>query len=181
MVILRCQCRCRAFPIETGLVAQLLCQYGRDAGEASVDRLEDRLGFGGKHFTERILIAGQGIQLVLGVGNEVGTPRQDFPDAADSGGDMLDTVDDGIVVITEDQVTVFAHQLHDQCLVTQIAHLIQMFNVNMHNTFQPRLGDVHNTAVLQVFAQKHTEVGGRHGAGFIGFRQIDQRERSTCG
>ena len=63
---------------------------------------------------------------------------------------MLDTVDDGIVVITEDQVTVFAHQLHDQCLVTQIAHLIQMFNVNMHNTFQPRLGDVHNTAVLQV-------------------------------
>ena len=115
------------------------------------------------------------------MGDEVGTPRQDFPDAADSGGDMLDTVDDGIVVITEDQITVFAHQLHDQRLVTQIPHFVEMLDIDMHNSFQARLGDVHNTAVLQVLAQKHTEVGGRHGAGFIGFRQIDQRKGSTGG
>lgn len=80
---------------------------------------------------------------------------------------MLDTVDDGIVVITEDQVTVFAHQLHDQCLVTQIAHLIQMFNVNMHNTFQPRLRDVHNTPFCKCLRRSIQKLGAVMGLGLL--------------
>ena len=59
-------------------MAQLLRQYRRDTGEASVDRLEDRLGLGGKRFTERILIAGKGIQLVLCMGDEVRLAGQDL-------------------------------------------------------------------------------------------------------
>ena len=49
---------------------------------------------------------------------------------------------------SEDQVTVLAHQLHDQRLVSQIPHFIQMLNIDMHDTLQPRLGNVHDTAVL---------------------------------
>ena len=82
------------------------------------------------------------------MGNEIGLAGQDFPDTADCGRYPLDTVDDGIVIVTEDQVTVFAHQLHDQRLVAQIPHFIQMLNIDMHDTLQPRLGNVHDTAVL---------------------------------
>ena len=148
MIILCRQCRCRAFPVDACLVTQFLCQYRRDTGEASVDRLEDRLRLGGKGLPESSLVAGQGIQFILGMGNEIGLAGQDFPDTADCGRYPLDTVDDGIVIVTEDQVTVFAHQLHDQRLVSQIPHFIQMLNIDMHDTLQPRLGNVHDTAVL---------------------------------
>ena len=104
MIILCRQCRCRAFPVDACLVTQFLCQYRRDTGEASVDRLEDRLRLGGKGLPESSLVAGQGIQFILGMGNEIGLAGQDFPDTADCGRYPLDTVDDGIVVITEDQV-----------------------------------------------------------------------------
>ena len=134
MVIPGCQCRRRTIPVETGLVAQLLRQYRRDTGEASVDCLEDRLGLGGKRFTERTLIAGQGIQLVLSMGNKVRLAGQDLSYTADRSGYMLDAVDDHIIVVTEDQVTVLAHQLHDQRLVTQIPHFVEMFDIDMHDT-----------------------------------------------
>ena len=106
MIILCRQCRCRAFPVDACLVTQFLCQYRRDTGEASVDRLEDRLRLGGKGLPESSLVAGQGIQFILGMGNEIGLAGQDFPDTADCGRYPLDTVDDGIVIVTEDQVTV---------------------------------------------------------------------------
>ena len=115
-------------------MAQLLRQYRRDTGEASVDRLEDRLGLGGKRFTERILIAGKGIQLVLCMGDEVRLAGQDLSYTADRSGYVLDAVDDHIIVVTEDQVTVLAHQLHDQRLVTQIPHLVEMLDIDMHDT-----------------------------------------------
>ena len=134
MVILGCQCCRRTIPVETCLVAQFLRQYRRDTGEASVDRLEDRLGLGGKRFTERIFIAGQGIQLVLGVGDEVRLAGQNLSYTADRSGYVLDAVDDSIVIVTEDQVTVLSHQLHDQRLVTQIPHLVEMLDIDMHDT-----------------------------------------------
>ena len=41
---------------------------------------------------------------------------------------MFDTVDDLILFITEDNVAVFSHDLHNQIFGTQITGFIQMFN-----------------------------------------------------
>ena len=41
---------------------------------------------------------------------------------------MFDTVNDTVILITENNVAVFAHNLYDQPLMAQIPKLIQVFN-----------------------------------------------------
>ena len=53
---------------------------------------------------------GKRIQLVLGVGNKVRTARKYLADRAYIAGNVFDAVQDHIVIITENDVAVFAHQ-----------------------------------------------------------------------
>ena len=49
-----------------------------------------------------------------------------------------------------------------------------MLDPDIHDSLQPGLGNVCDAAVLQVFAQQHTEHRRSHRAGLILFRQVDQ-------
>ena len=59
---------------------------------------------------------------------------------------MLDTVDDLILIGTEDNVAVFSHDFHNQIFPAQIPHVIQMLNLETKDTFHGRLGDRYNSA-----------------------------------
>ena len=52
---------------------------------------------------------------------------------------MFDTVKDRIVLLTEDQVAVFSHDLHNQIFGTQITEFIQMFNSKTDDPLHTRL------------------------------------------
>ena len=93
---------------------------------------------------------------------------------------MLDTVDDFLILITENDVAVFAHDLYDQLFLPEIAKFIQMFNLESDDAFQTRLRDPGDPPVTDVLAEKHAEIGGSHGTGLIDICQVDQRKRSTC-
>ena len=167
--------------VDPGLIAQLLGQDRGDARKAAVERLKDRLGPGGKGVPESLPVGGQGVQLVLGGGYEVGFARQHLPQGADGGGDVLDAVDDSPLRITEDDVAVLPHDLHHQSLPAQVAHLVQVLHVDVDDALQPRLGDARDAPVLEMLAQEHAEARGRHGAG-LGFAgEIEQGQGSLGG
>ena len=173
------QCGGGPIPVHPRLIAELLSQNRGNAGEAPVKGLEDRLRLGREGLLKALPVRVQGVQLVLGSGYEIGLARQDFPEGADGGGDMLDAVDNDSFVITEDDVAVLAHDLHHQSLLPQIPHFVQMLYAQMHDTLQTRLGNVRDAAVLEMLAQEHAEVGGGDGAGLIGLRQVEQGERGV--
>ena len=93
---------------------------------------------------------------------------------------MFDTVKDRIVLLTEDQVAVFSHDLHNQLLAADIAEFVQMLELKNKNTLESRLGNGENAGAADVFAEQHTEIRCGHRAGLIVVRQVDQRKRSTC-
>ena len=70
---------------------------------------------------------------------------------------MLNTVQNHPLIITENNITVFPHQLHDQNLLTGIPQLIQMLQLKLHHTLQPRLPDPGNTRTANMLTQQHTE------------------------
>ena len=170
------QLRVRASP-----VAELLGQNGGDAGEAAVEGLEQGLGLCGQGFPEGGAVRAQCIQLVLGFSHEIRLAGQNLPEGADRRGDPLDAVDDDAVLAAEDNVAVFSHDLDHQRLASQVAHLVQMLDADVHDALQAGLGNVRDTPVLQVFSQQHTEAGGGHGAGLVVFRQIDQGQGGVRG
>ena len=118
----------------------------------------------------------EGIQLVLGMGNEISPARQHFPDGADRQGHMLDAVQDHAVLPAENQVAVLAHQLHDQGFPAEIPHLVQMFDMEMKNALQRGLGHSHDASAPQMLAEQHTETRRGHGRGFIFICQVGQRQ-----
>ena len=69
------------------------------------------------------------IFLILRVRNEPGAARKNLTDRTHVGGNMFDTVKDRIVLLTEDQVAVFSHDLHNQLLAADIAEFIQMLEL----------------------------------------------------
>ena len=52
---------------------------------------------------------------------------------------MFDTVYDLILFVTEDNVAVFSHDLHNQIFGTQITKFIQMFNSKTDDPLHTRL------------------------------------------
>ena len=56
-------------------------------------------------------------------------------------GHMFDTVDDLVLFVTEDNVAVFSHDLHNQIFGTQITEFIQMFNSKTDDPLHTRLFD----------------------------------------
>ena len=58
---------------------------------------------------------------------------------------MLDTVDDLILLIAENNIAVFSHELDDQKFTALITHFIQMLNLKTENTLHGRLSPVSYT------------------------------------
>ena len=92
---------------------------------------------------------------------------------------MLNTVKDHAVLITEDNITVFAHQFHDQELLTRIAHLIAVLQLKFYDTFHARLVDTADAGTADMLAEKHAEIRGGQRAWFVFVSKVDQRKRST--
>ena len=162
-------------------VADFMGDGGRQAGEGGIERLEAGLGAGKYPLHEPGPVCSQRIFLVLGVGDEIILAGKHLADGADHAGNVLDAVDDYVVFIAENDVAVFAHQLHDELLGAQVPHFIQMLDLKIQNPLHAGLGDGENPAVLDMFAQEHTEVGSSHGAGFIFSCEKCEREGSRRG
>ena len=133
------------------------------------------------HFFYEILSGnGKGIQFVLGVRNKIRTARKYFADRAYIAGYMLDAVQDHVFIVTENNVAVLAHKLHDQNLVAYISKFIEMLQFKFYHTFQSGLPDFCDSCASDVLAKKHAEVGGseRDSDPVFG-SEINQRERSA--
>ena len=63
--------------------APLLISAAASLPQTAVYCFKDRLWFGCKGIFKTVIIGGQRIQFVLGMGHEVGAPRQHFPEGAD--------------------------------------------------------------------------------------------------
>ena len=66
---------------------------------------------------------------------------------------MLDTVQDHALVITENNVAVFSHQLHDEDFMADITQLIQVFKLKFHYTLQTGLADAGDPGTADVLAE----------------------------
>ena len=92
---------------------------------------------------------------------------------------MLDTVDDLILLIAENNIAVFSHELDDQKFTALITHFIQMLNLKTENTLHGRLSHCNDTAAADVLTEKHTEIRGSQRTRLIGLGQIDQWKTGT--
>ncbi len=69
------------------------------------------------------------ICFVLSIRNKIRTARKNFPTELTWAENMLDTVDDLILLIAENNIAVFSHELDDQKFTALITHFIQMLNL----------------------------------------------------
>ena len=94
---------------------------------------------------------------------------------------MLDAVDDGAVLLTEDDVAVLAHNLNDQPFPAEIPQLIQVFQGKFDDALQAGLAHGHDPRAADVFAKQHTKIGRRQRPGLVGLGQIDQGQTGAGG
>ena len=103
--------------------------------------------------------------------NDHPCPRRVFPGTIKIRGKLIRPIP---VLLHEDNVAVLSHKLHNQPLAAQISHLIQMFDVEMDDSFKSGLSNIGDSAVLKMLAQEHAKARSRHGAGFIALCEINQ-------
>ncbi len=70
------------------------------------------------------MIQRQWVIFFLGHGNEIGSAGQNFPERAYHARDMLNAVYDHVLIIHKNNIAVFSHDLNDQPLMFQVAHLV---------------------------------------------------------
>ena len=173
---IRRQFSCRKGGVDPCKGADLLGRGGAYTGKAGVKSLAKGRSLCKKSLDEPVFVHGQRVFFVHGVRNKISPSRQHFTHGTHLGGHMLDAVDDLIFRVAEDNIAVFSHDLHHQLLAAGVPQFVQMLNVQPDDPLQPGLGDIHDPPVPDMLAQKHTEVGSRHGAGLIVLRQIDKGE-----
>ena len=118
------QILCRHAGFQTGKAADLFRRNRAYTGEACVDSLAKRHGLRSQRLNEGIRAYIQGILLRHGIRYKISPPRKHLPDGAHLCVDMLDTVYDHILVITENDIAVFPHDLDDQLLLTEVSKFI---------------------------------------------------------
>ena len=118
------------------------------------------------------------IYFLHGVRDEILSSRKNFPDRTHLCRYMFDTVNDLTLIVTENNIAVFSHDLDDQIFPAEVTKFIEMFNCKMNNTLKSRLPDINNAAAADMFTKKHTEVWSSHRTWLILRGQIDQRKRS---
>ena len=84
---------------------------------------------------------GKRVVFFLSLWDEISPAGQYFPDRAYHARHMLDAVYDRIGFLTENKIAVFAHQFDDQYFGTEISQIVQMFDADTDDSFQPGLAD----------------------------------------
>ena len=110
---------------------------------------------------------------------KVSPSRKNLPHGTHLGRHVLDTVDDPVILITENDVAVFAHDLNDKFFTAEISKLIQMLDSKHDNPLKRRLCDGHDSSVCNMFSEKHTEIRGCKRAWFVFVCQIHKRQGSA--
>ena len=105
-------------------MTDLLGDQRADAGKCHIEGLGKRKRFRENCLPEAFLGDGEGIFLILGVRNEILPAGQNFPDGAHLNAHMFNTIDDFVVVITEDDIAVFSHDLHGQYLMAEVSEIV---------------------------------------------------------
>ena len=105
-------------------VAYFLSHNGTDACEMVVQGFLNGHGGGTHCLAEGFLCDRKRIFLGNGLGDEIGSPRQHLADRADLSGHMLDAVNDGAVLLAENDVAVLSHDFHNQFFAAQVPHLV---------------------------------------------------------
>ena len=94
----------------------------------------------------------QRIFLLPGVRDKVIASREYLSDRAYLCGDMYDAVEDHVVLIAEDDVAVFSHELDHDEFSPEIAHLIEMLDLDPDDPLQSRLGHGDDPAVCDMLS-----------------------------
>ena len=150
-------------------MADVLCDYRADAGKACIERLRKRRRLFGQCEGEGVSFYGERIVLRHGVRYKICSAGQYFTHRTHLCGNVLDAVDDRAFIVTENDIAVFAHDFYDQLFPAQIPQLIQMFYIQVDDSLKLWLGNVCDTAVPDMFSEKHTEIRGGHRSRFIFF------------
>ena len=88
---------------------------------------------------------------------------------------MLDAVHHFAVLVHQNDVAVFAHDLDIQRIAAGDAHFILGCNVHANHALQASLIDALHAPAGEVFAQKHAEVKSLIRVGFLLIRQMQAR------
>ena len=107
---------------------------------------------------ELLLGNSQRIFFIPGIGNEIFSSGKNLTDRAHMGRDVFDAVQDHSLFVTEDDVAVLAHQLHDQTLSAGIPQLIKMLQLKFHHTLHSRLLYIKDAGASDVLSEKHAEI-----------------------
>ena len=92
------------------------------------------------------------ILLLPGVGDKIISPREDLPDGAYLSRDMLDAVKDHVILIAENDIAVFSHELDHDELSSEVAHLIEMLDLDPDDPLQSWLGHGDDPAVCDMLS-----------------------------
>lgn len=95
-----------------------------ETGKRLIESFGDSIGSAAYFFHEILSGNGKRIQLVLSVGDEIRTSWQNFTYRTYVAGYVLDTIQDHIIIITEDNVAVFSHQFHNENLMAHITKFV---------------------------------------------------------
>ena len=63
-------------------------------------------------------------------------------------------------------------RLHDQGFLTQVAHLVQVLDLEVDDALHVWLADLHDPSVCDMLAQKHAEIRRGERTRFVGAGQI---------
>ena len=175
---IRCE---RLIRINSCTIGNLGCNQRADTGKGCIDCFGNRKWFAGDDLMNPVGRCGERIEFVLlCCRNKVFLARKHLTQRTYRRRDMLDTVDDHAFVIAEDDIGMLAHQLDDQCLVADIAHLIEVLNLHIDDSFHVRLINARDASVGDMLAQHHTECRCCQRTWFVLVRQIQKRKRGTC-
>ena len=159
--------------VDGGAVADFVSDEGADTGKGGVERLCDRKRLFHGAAKKSLLRDLQRIQtVILRCGNAVGASRQNFTQRTHRSRYVFDAVDDSAVRIAENDIAPLAHQLHDQGFLTQVAHLVQVLDLEVDDALHVRLADLHDPSVCDMLAQKHAEIRRGERTRFVGAGQI---------
>ena len=122
-------CALRGFQVAA--MAEFFCDQRTDAGQRGIDRFGERHGLLADACAKCFFCNCLRIIFVLRFRDKVIASRQYFTYRTHLCRDMLDRIQDHAVLLTENDIAVFAHQLDDQKLAADIPKLIQMLDLHV--------------------------------------------------
>lgn len=127
--------------VNAGAEADLLRHERRKTGQRSIDGFCCRSRFFQDFFVKFRFRDGKGVCFLLSMGNKVRPSREYLPDRTHVLGYMLDAVQDGPLVVAENQVAVFSHKLRDEFLDAEIPQFVPVLHRKNQDSFQARLSN----------------------------------------